>query len=441
MKKILFLLAAVVVFSGAGALLLAQEGEDKKEPEKEKSPTASSSEYYKLAAKYSADRDGVSMLVMVDGEVVFEDYPNGGSKDRAQLLASGTKSFCGIMAIVAVKEGLLSLDERVSDTITEWEDDEQKSEITVRQLLTLTSGLDPGKSGSPPTYLEAVQVKCISEPGEKFAYGPVAFQAFGELMRRKLAEKNLDPLQYLEEKVLKPIGLEYGGWKRGRDRNPNLPSGASLTARNWAKFGELVRCEGKWGKKQILDPELLKECFKGTKANPAYGLSWWLNKKAAPGAEKDSSSAEDASDVASGKDLPKDLVFAAGAGKQRLYIVPSLDLVVVRQARKTGRTPQGEKRKVFSDAEFFNLLLHGKSTAEDEDSSGDSKKKTGRKNLGQALRDLDLSEDQVKDVRKAMRTNPGGLRNSDFVKELRKILSPAQWKQLQKEVKKPKRAS
>ena len=117
-----------------------------------------------------------------------------------------------------------------------------------------------------------------------------------------------------------------------------------------------------------------------------------------------------------------------------------MDLVVVRQAKNIAKALRKEERSGFSDVEFFSLLLHGKSTIK-EDESGDSDKKKGRKNLRQALQDLDLSDDQVRDVKKAMRTHRGGLRNPDFIKQLKKILSPAQWKQFQKEVKKPKRAS
>jgi len=200
--------------------------------------------YHRLAAEYSARYRGISLLVMVDGKTVFEDYPNGGSPTRAHELASGTKSFSGVMAIAAQQDGLLSLDEPASKTLTEWQGDPLREKITLRQLLNLTSGIPGGNLGRIPTYQEAVQSPAEAPPGTRFSYGPVPFQIFGEVMRRKLGG---DPLAYLQRRIFQPIGLEYAFWRRGPDGNPHLPSGAFLTARNWARFGELVR-QGGFGK-------------------------------------------------------------------------------------------------------------------------------------------------------------------------------------------------
>lgn len=100
---------------------------------------------FSAAAKYSAERGGVSFLVMQEGRVVAEDYPNGGNANRARELASGTKSFSGVMAACAVQDGLMAWDDRVSDVITEWKSDPRRSQITVRQLLSLSSGIPGGQ--------------------------------------------------------------------------------------------------------------------------------------------------------------------------------------------------------------------------------------------------------------------------------------------------------
>ena len=82
--------------------------------------------HQRLAAAYSAASRGVSMLVMVDGRVVFQDYPNGGSPGAAHELASGTKSFWGVAAAAAAADGILSLDEPVAKTLTEWRADPRR---------------------------------------------------------------------------------------------------------------------------------------------------------------------------------------------------------------------------------------------------------------------------------------------------------------------------
>src|ERR1700704_1836772 len=83
------------------------------------------------AAKYSESKRGISMLVMQNGQTIFEHYANGGSLNGRWSIFSGTKSFWGIAALIAVHQGLFQLDDRVSDTITEWKNDPRKSQITI----------------------------------------------------------------------------------------------------------------------------------------------------------------------------------------------------------------------------------------------------------------------------------------------------------------------
>lgn len=123
-------------------------------------------------------------------KIVFEDYQNGHRADEPWMLASGTKSFSGVMLAAAIEDKLVkSFDEKVSDTITEWKTDPWKSKITIRQLLSLTSGMDGGQIGRVPTYAEAITKTLEADPGTRFEYGPVPFQIFGELMTRKLKPK------------------------------------------------------------------------------------------------------------------------------------------------------------------------------------------------------------------------------------------------------------
>jgi CubicO group peptidase (beta-lactamase class C family) len=309
---------------------------------------------YKLAAEYSENYRGLSVLVMKGDRVVFEQYANGHSADSPHMLASGTKSFAGVMAVAAVEDKLLKLDERVADTITEWKTDARKSKITISQLLHLISGIGGGTLGRPPEYAGAIKAEALFEPGAKFQYGPAPFQIFGEVMRRKLLARKETPLDYLKRRVLDPIGLNVSFWQRGADGNAQLPSGAFLTAREWAKFGLFIKNGGKWNGKQLVPQKLLADCFVGSKVNPAYGLTFWLN---APGTgplgEDDEERPMRAVDKIGVNGIytkgPRDLVMAAGAAGQRLYIIPSLDMVIVRQGRFSR----------FDDAEFLARLLDG----------------------------------------------------------------------------------
>lgn len=299
------------------------------------------------AATYSKGERGDAVLVMVDGRVVFEDYHNGHVANKTHLLASGTKSFSGLMAIAAVQDGLLTLDEPVSQTLPEWANDPQRAAITIRQLLSLTSGVEGG-GANPPSYGEAVTAQLTAAPGEKFQYGPNAFQVFGEVMKRKLAPSGRTVGQYLTARVLDPLGMKTGFWRGMPQGEPQLPHGAYLTAREWAKLGEFVRLGGKWGGKQLMPPELIAELFRGTTANPAYGLTWWLNADVPPALREEIRLLQ--RNLGGMDRVPglEGMVIAAGAFKQRLYVIPSRRMVVVRFGNSVGRQ--------FDDAEFLGLL-------------------------------------------------------------------------------------
>ena len=146
--------------------------------------------------------------------------------------------------------------------------------------------------------------------------------------------------------------------RRGAERHflraISTGGGGAMTARDWAVFGEFVRLSGQWNGKQIIRKELLTECLQGTKPNPAYGLTWWL-KRPVPDSllQQVLLLRREMEEIVRSDWLPEDLFMAAGAGKQRLYVIPSLKLVIVRQGAFLGS-------RSFSDAEFLEQLLRGK---------------------------------------------------------------------------------
>lgn len=322
--------------------------------------TSGARENCELAAEYNASHKGISMVVMKDGKLVYENYPNGGSATYAHELASGTKSFNGVVAIAAEEDGLLTLDEKVSDTITEWKKDPLRRQITIRQLLTLTSGVK-GSVGRAPTYAEAIKAEVVPPIGEKFQYGAEPFQIFGEVMRRKLSKTHETEVDYLKRRVLNPAGIKVGKWREGADGMPLLPQGAAFTAREWAKFGELVRLKGRAPDgKQIISPERFDVLFEGTTGNPMYGLTWWLNRPIDDALRASVRTLTAATDLKYGTEgVPNDMVMAAGAGNQRLYIIPSENLVIVRQAAGISDLLMGGGDRDFSDNEFVRRVILG----------------------------------------------------------------------------------
>jgi len=308
-----------------------------------------------LAAQYNASQGGVSFLVMAEGEIIYERYDEAEAIDRALPIASGTKSLAGLLAVAAVEDGLLTLDEPVAQTLTEWQADDRAA-ITIRHLLTLTSGLEQ-RRGYRPSYAESVTTPAAHPPGQVFQYGSAPFQVFGEVMRRKLAPRQETVLSYLQRRILAPIGVSEPQWVTDDDGHPRLDGGALLTARDWGTIGELVRQQGDWDGSAILPSAVLADSWMGTPANPAYGLGWWLNQPVSDQQRADIPQLRRGSDLFGSADLPQDVVMAAGMGGQRLYILPQQGLVVVRQTNLL--PPAGRQRHDFSDREFLLRLLQG----------------------------------------------------------------------------------
>jgi formylglycine-generating enzyme required for sulfatase activity len=322
----------------------------------------------KAAADYSRANDGDFVLVMLDGQVVFEDGTGSWNGATPHLLASGTKSFSGIAAAIAVTQGILSLDERVSDTVTEWKDDPRKRDVTVRQLLSLASGIESlgsqidnplnrRRAGIRDCAEASIEARSVAEPGRRFIYGPSQFYVFGELMKRKLAAAktgDADVVAFLGRTLFTPLGISPR-FLRDEAGNANLPGGCRVSARQWATFGEMVRNGGRHGDMQLVDPARLREVLTPHGPNPRYGLTWWL---IGPGMQdpEDLMSAGIAGVAqrvrrgeADAEDRRVSGVMAAGKGKQRLYVLPEQRMTVVRFGALEGS-------KDFHDSEFLELL-------------------------------------------------------------------------------------
>ncbi len=318
---------------------------------------------FAAAAEYSRVRGGAGVVVLQHGQIVFEDYHNGATVDTATHVASGTKLFFSCALAAAIEDGLISgYDERASDTITEWQDTglhPGKRLITVGHLASLSSGLSQDVA-----YIQGVDpladdiydyvvhdLRIIALPGSFFQYGPSHYYAFGVLLQRKLAAAGtpMNPLEYLESRVLDPIGIDYQSWIHDDAGNPHIPNGAVLTPRNWAKLGQLVLQQGWWDGREVVNDARMAELRAAEGPNPGHGKFMWLNQPGGyPPAGPDSVPPGIAGSFIY-YDGYTDIVGGLGAGKNRLYVVPSLNAVVVRQT--LGDTAN------YEDTEFLATLL------------------------------------------------------------------------------------
>jgi CubicO group peptidase (beta-lactamase class C family) len=322
-----------------------------------KAPEAQAASW-RAAAEYSELRGGLGLVVRRGPEVLFEHYAEGHGPDKPWMLASGSVGICALAALCAAEDGLLQLDERVSDTITEWRGVAGKDAITVRQLLALESGIAANnakvrESTTADHYQAALEAPMVGLPGDSFRFGPTAWFVLGALLDRKLASSGGDSLGFIRARLLEPLGVAVHHWGRDSGGRPLLPTGAYLTAREWSKLGCLLVDGGRAGGKQVVSAEHMALLRQPSRLEPTYGLGFWLH-GGLDGAQsvEGPQGAPDLAGVSRiesrAAELPNDLLFSAGFGRQRLYAFPSQGLVVVRQ---------GIPADDWSDVDFLRLLL------------------------------------------------------------------------------------
>ena len=306
------------------------------------------------AAAYSNMHGGEVLRIEQAGNLIYESNAPGVDPSTPHKIYSGTKSFVAVTAMVLAEKGALDLDERASDILTEWKNDARR-DITIDQLLSQTSGLDPdGDRIYAARYqlAAAVGIPLVSAPGTRFHYGAVGYQAFGEILRRKFGSFPFgDGVERLvQHSVLDPCGIKVAYWKRDDAGHVLVHAGMQMSAEEWAKFGEFLlkpRIASGASDRALGFPRL----FVGHAANPAYGLGFWLN---APQRFPRLQKIADLQPAIDGDQLypggPRDLFAAIGTGKQRLYVIPSQQLVIVRFGHEAP----------FSDGDFLSRLLTGK---------------------------------------------------------------------------------
>ena len=307
---------------------------------------------YEAAATWSRDHGGLALVVLVGDAIVFEDYAPSYDPTTPRHLFSGTKSFSCPAVLVLQEEGLLSLDEPIGPTLPALAD---RPDLRVEHVLDFTSGLrddfwrlsvDGMRARQRVADKVALATSRPSDwaPGARYRYGSVHQWVLSGFLQEKTGAP---ALASIERTVLDPLGLRVAGWHHDPAGHTALAYGAWTTATEWAKFGVLLRDDGMFGDQRILPAGAAARCFTGSEANPAYGLTFWLN--APLGANADLGGIRTLADEGPILgDAPADTVAAAGHEDQRLYVIPSRDLVIVRL---------GEGDSAFRDPALLALLL------------------------------------------------------------------------------------
>ncbi len=258
-----------------------------------------------LVTLVGESRSGTFMM-LTGGRILTENYYAGVTATTTNDVASVQKSIASTLLGIAQEKRLLSLDDAVSKYLPAgWSKAERADEgkITIHHLMTMSSGLSQ-------------TLRKVAEPGRTFDYNTPAYQKTRPLLE-KAAGMDINAIS--RAWLFNAIGVpaESAVWKPRADGETDATGAAQwglfMTARDMARFGLLSLRRGSWGDQRMIQSSWYDEAWSSWKAQDDYGLLWWLmGKRDIPGA-------------------PKDWVAALGAKDQKIYVVPSLDLVVTRQ--------------------------------------------------------------------------------------------------------------
>ena len=304
-----------------------------------------------LAKLTEADPHGV--VVIRHGVLVYEQYFAGDDLrgwtplgvvhhdvNTPHNIQSITKSVVALLVGIAFDRGWLTdLDTPVLSFFPEYADlrTPEKDRITLRHLLSMTSGLDwPERAVSinnntnilrqariaPDPYRSVLERSVAALPGTVWNYNGGGVWLLGRILE-KVSGLPLD--QFAREALFEPLSINDWAWERfPNGDHPDASGGLQLRPRDLAKFGQLVLDDGVWQRRQIVSAGWIKQMT--TRQSPAgmwfgfargYGYLWWLGR-----------SSIDRQDI--------DWIGSLGWGGQRLYVVPQLSLVIAVTAGAYG---------------------------------------------------------------------------------------------------------
>lgn len=269
-----------------------------------------------------------SVLIAKENKLVFETYFDGHNANIPHDLRSASKSISSAIIGIAIDDNIIkSVDEKLYDFIPEtyqYTKDAQKATIALKDLLTMSSGLDVNNQASEDHYQDprvsknwlktVLEAPMVKEPGTYADYGSANPFLLGVALNERLET----PLKtYMDEKLFAPLGItNYINQTDDSKVTPYFGGGMLLTSRDLLKFGQLYLNKGQWNGKQIISESWVKASFQkyarlqDYKDKNEYGYLWW----------------HDTYEV-NGKAIAS--IEARGAGGQFIFIIPEFESVIV----------------------------------------------------------------------------------------------------------------
>ena len=295
-----------------------------------------------------------SLLVIVDNKLVVEQYYNGWKKDRLHILASNTKSFNSFLIGVAIEQGsIINVDQRMLDFFPEYEyleKDTLKNKITIKDLLTMTSGFqwdeqslpltDPNNMGRQMDLTDdwlksALRLPMDTIPGTKYVYSGPNNIILSEIIKRTTGQ---NIAEFAEKYLFEPISIKEYSWG-AKNGIYDGGGGLKLKSRDITKYGLLHLNKGKWNDKEIVSEKWIEEIFTPyiEIKHPLYSCYQWQMAET---------------------EFDFNAWFIPGNGGQIINIIPELDNVIVINA--DNRKISKEKREPLEYLIKDIIMIHPK---------------------------------------------------------------------------------
>jgi CubicO group peptidase (beta-lactamase class C family) len=300
------------------------------------------------AQSYSDSLGGHALLVWQGGELRYEKYGEGVTADTRFETFSMHKSVLGLVYGAALRDGIIkSLDQTTGEFLPEWAND-PRGKITLRQLLTMESGLSLGPIDVKAEL--ALAAKIDVPPGSRFEYNNANSEIAGVILNRALKKAGQgDYAAYLSRVLLQPLGTgDAHLWLDHEGGDPRFFAFLQMRARDWLRVGIMMDRKGQFDGNEVLPAAWIKAITTPSALNPNYGIQVWIG---APWSRYRSYGPRNPIKMSNIEPYhAPDLVFFDGFGGERVYIAPSLDLVIVRI---------GEASLAFDDSIIPNAIIAG----------------------------------------------------------------------------------
>jgi CubicO group peptidase (beta-lactamase class C family) len=275
---------------------------------------------------YLQQKNTKAFIILKNGKIVAEKYFGTFTADSIWYWASAGKTLTSFLAGLAQEDGVLNINNKTSQYLgTGWTSAPLAKEnlITVRHQLTMTTGLDDGVPDDDCTLPSCLIYK--TDAGSRWSYHNAAYTLLYKVIENASGQGYNN---YFNTKIRSRIGMN-GLWNNSGYLNVYYSN-----ARSMARFGLLVLNKGKWDQTPIMTDSNYFNSMINTSQNinPSYGYLWWLNGKAThmlPSTQI----------VFNGNLIPTapvDLFAALGKNDQKVYVVPSQKLVVIRMGESAG---------------------------------------------------------------------------------------------------------